>query len=83
MGPMDYGRDRDMGYDPDHDRLMRDVALFKRAHPQVIIKKPNEVPSRKWEVSFPRSATIAFDDPAMMLTALSMISIPDDEAADA
>jgi hypothetical protein len=63
----------------DHDHLMFEVSLFKRSHPQVIISRPDECPSGMWEVSFPRSATIAFDNPRTMLECLSMVSVPDDE----
>ncbi len=70
-----------MGPSTEHDRLMFEVSAFKRQHPQVIIKKPNEVPSGRWEVSLPRSAVMAFDDAQTMLQALSMVSIPEDEEA--
>lgn len=44
-------------------------------HPQVIIKEPAETASKLWEVSFPSSATMAFDDPQMLLTALLVTRI--------
>jgi hypothetical protein len=68
-----------MGPSARQDGLMRDVAHFKRTHPEVIIKGPGECPSGMWEVSFPASATIAFDNPGTMLQALSMIGVPDDD----
>ena len=73
-----------MGPRTEHERLMSEVSAFARTHPQVIIKRPHEVPSGMWEVSFPESAVIAFDNPETMLQALSMVSVPDagDEGED-
>lgn len=66
----------------DRADVMRRVRAFKASHPQVFIREPGETLSGSyWEVSFPSSATIAFDNPATMLQALSMISIPDDDTA--
>jgi hypothetical protein len=67
-----------------YDSLMAfEVQRFQAEHPQVIIKKPNEVPSHLWEVYVgPKSSCIAFDNPRTMLIALSMISPEaDDEEA--
>lgn len=55
-----------------------DLREYQRQHPEVIIKSPDETLSGKWEVSLPRSATMAFDDPEGMLHALSMTRVPAD-----
>jgi hypothetical protein len=34
--------------------------------------------SHLWEVSFPRTATMAFDDPGLMLWALRLTRIPEE-----
>lgn len=64
---------------PDEDsRTLFEVKRWARLHPTVLIKKPSETMSRRWEVSMPRTSVIAFDSAQVMLTALSMISIPAD-----
>lgn len=55
--------------------LARELNAYRRQHPEVIIREPQETMSRKWEVSFPRPATMVFDDPEFMLKALRMTSI--------
>jgi hypothetical protein len=59
--------------------LLRELRDYTRQHPQVIITPPEETMSRLWEVSLPRSATMAFDSLEMLLLALSMTSIPGDD----
>lgn len=66
----------------DEDQLLYEIAVFKRTHPSVIVKRPDECPSGLWEVSFPASATIAFDEPAVMLQCLSMVSPVEDTDED-
>jgi hypothetical protein len=52
--------------------LERELNEYCRAHPGVIIRKPEESKSHKWEVLFPPSGSMFFDDPEMMLRALPM-----------
>ena len=56
---------------------MRAIALYRKTHPTVIIKEPCETGSRMWELSVPSSATMAFDDPSMMLSVLLKIELRD------
>lgn len=64
------------------EALLFEVRAWQRTHPQAIVKSPAETVSRQWEVSLPKSATIAFDEPRIMLQCLSMISIPEDDDQD-
>lgn len=56
--------------------LTRELNAYRRQHPGVTIKGPLETLSHLWEVSFPRAATMAFDDPELMLRPLRMTSTP-------
>lgn len=49
---------------------MEALRLYRRDHPQVIIRSPEETGSRLWEASFPSAATMAFDSLSGMLRAL-------------
>ena len=60
------------------DAVLRAVEAFKALHPSVTVHSPDEVPSGKWEVSFPGSSCAAFDSAATMLSCLSYIT-PDDD----
>ncbi len=63
---------------PHDNEIMTLVAIYRRQHPNVIIKTPAQTHSGLWEVSLPDSANMAFDSPQMMLLALSTITIRED-----
>lgn len=65
--------------DADHEQTLIAIAVYKRTHPQVIIKSPSETVTGRWEVSFRASACVAFDDPKLMLVAISMVSMPEED----
>lgn len=76
-----HGYPGGMGPTTDTDRVLFEVRAFQRTHPSIIIRKPSECPSGRWEVSIQGSACMAFDEPDIMLTCLSMIS-PDEDNDD-
>lgn len=63
----------------EHAALMRQVRDYKARNPRVLIYRPEECPSGKWEVSFLAASTMAFDNPKTMLEALSMVTLPPDD----
>lgn len=51
------------------------IALYRKTHPEVIVKEPCETGSRMWELSVPSTSTMAFDDAAMLLSVLLKIEL--------
>jgi hypothetical protein len=58
--------------------IARELSEYLSEHPGITVKGPRETMSHLWEVSFPRMATMAFDDPGLMLWALRLTRIPED-----
>jgi len=57
---------------PWESELARELNAYRRQHPEVVIKEPQETLSHYWEVRSPGSGTMAFDTPELMLRALRM-----------
>ena len=58
--------------------VARELSEYLNEHPGIIVKGPRETMSHLWEVNFPSSATMVFDDPGLMLWALRLTTIPEE-----
>jgi hypothetical protein len=56
--------------------IARELSEYLSTHPGITVTGPRETMSHLWEVTFPRAATMAFDDPGLMLWALRLTKIP-------
>lgn len=68
-----------MGPTDNQDQLRFELRAWLREHPSAIVHSPQETASGRWELSLEGSSCLAFDDLGLMLLALSMTSIPEDD----